>query len=114
MCGCWSFCHESHLTQEVNCRTCAHVTPGQDGCWTCALWRGPLSYDAQLAGCPSHVLHPDLVPWRFKGGAEQERCAVYEIDGHDVLNGSSEMAILSKDLIAGVRAYETPQSGCPF
>lgn len=114
MCGCWSFCHETKLTQEVNCRTCAHSTPGKDGRWHCEFWRDALDVNAQLDGCASHVLHPDLVPWRFKGGAEQGRCAVYEIDGHDVLNGSSAMAILSKDLISGKRVPDPNQSGCPF
>ena len=26
MCSCYEFCHETHITKEINCRTCAHST----------------------------------------------------------------------------------------
>jgi hypothetical protein len=35
-CPAHSFCHKEQLTQHVNCRTCAHATPEDDGTWSCA------------------------------------------------------------------------------
>jgi hypothetical protein len=34
-CDAHSFCHETHLTEHVNCRTCAHATPQDDSTWHC-------------------------------------------------------------------------------
>lgn len=66
-CAAHNFCHESKLTKEVNCRTCAHSTPERDGRWACAHWDTEIpDAAAQRAGCDSHILHPDLVPWQYR------------------------------------------------
>jgi len=86
-CKGYQFCHETNLTTEVNCRTCAHSTPNTDGTWTCAHYDGSvIAEEYQEQGCESHVLHPDLVPWqRLPSPSEHE--AVYLIDNVEVRNG---------------------------
>jgi hypothetical protein len=54
-------CHGNHLP-ERSCRSCLHVTPTEDGGWQCARFDRRLLLDEQRAGCPSHLLIPDLVP----------------------------------------------------
>ncbi len=107
-CPAHSFCHDRRLTQQVNCRTCAHATPEKDSTWSCARWaRGegnqiPLEF--QATGCDSHVLHPDMVPWPQKDSADPHE-AVYEIDGKDVRNGEGDAYVYSsKELIVGGEA----------
>lgn len=106
MCGFWGFCHDSHcMTAEcVCCRNCAHVTPMPDGTWKCEdmpLFR--LSSDEQLEGCYGHVLHPDLVPWRFLPDKSTERSGAFEIGGEIVMNGGQEGDVCSMDLLTGRR-----------
>tara|TARA_R110000782_G_scaffold264222_1_gene357293 strand:+ start:234 stop:1283 length:1050 start_codon:yes stop_codon:yes gene_type:complete len=104
-CAAHSFCHERRLTQHVNCRTCAHVTPTEDSTWTCERWGGkviPTEY--QHTGCDSHVLHPDMVPWPMKDSNNSVE-GVFEINGTDVRNGEGdEHVFTSQELIAGGEA----------
>lgn len=72
-------------TKEVNCRTCAHSTATESGKWGCALHGPDIPTDFQRTGCRSHVVHPDLVPWKMLDG--DGRNATYEIDGVAVING---------------------------
>lgn len=66
-CDSRDLCHGSKLTKQVNCRTCAHSTPVRDGTWHCEHWGATIpNLDAQLAGCDSHFLHPDLTPFQVK------------------------------------------------
>jgi hypothetical protein len=88
-CDAHSFCHKKSLTQHANCRTCALSTPMEDGSWHCAKWDSAIPTQAQPKGCLSHVLHPDLVPWKLKDSPD-EFTAVYEIDGVNVANGDPE------------------------
>jgi len=101
-CPAYDFCHKTHLTQEINCRTCAHATPEKDSTWSCARWESDgIPYEFQLEGCASHVLHPDLVPWTMKDSGSPHE-AVYDIDGIDVRNGEGdEHVYTSLELIAG-------------
>ena len=104
-CAAHEFCHKTKMTQEVNCRTCAHATPESDGTWSCARWEtGNIPDDFQRTGCDSHVLHPDLVPWPMKPSNDPHE-AVYEINGTDVRNGEGDAyTFSSKELIAGGEA----------
>ena len=97
-CAAHEFCHETHLTKHVNCRTCAHITPKEDSTWLCERFGTIIDVEHQHQGseCDAHTLHPDLVPWKMKDSGE-EFIAVYEIDGHDVKNG--EDAFSSQELI---------------
>ena len=102
-CPAHDLCHVSHITKHVNCRTCAHATPLSDSTWHCAKWDGVIPLDAQYAGCESHVLHPDLVPWPRKEG--EEGVAIYVIDGKDVRNGAPGVGVYSsKELLANPKA----------
>ncbi|MBK8974131.1 MAG: oxidoreductase [Hahellaceae bacterium] len=57
-------CHEKKVA-EVNCRTCIHATPEQDGeaRWSCRKHGTDLSVEVQAAACDSHRFIPDLVPF---------------------------------------------------
>lgn len=117
MCPAHNFCHVTHIIEEecVNCRTCAHSTPCSNSTWKCEFFGMEKSYEGQLwNNCASHVLHPDLTPWKFMGGGEGGRGAVYEIDGIKVLNGSGPGSISTRDLLRGVRVPEPDQSEAPF
>lgn len=95
-CDAHSFCHETHLTKHVNCRTCAHATPKDDSTWHCERYDSPIEVEYQHQGCQAHTLHPDLVPWRmFDGG---DWTAVYEVNGKKVKNGEGKIS--SAELIA--------------
>lgn len=103
-CPAHSFCHQTKLTKEVNCRTCAHSTPLSDSTWHCVRWDDVIPVDAQREGCTGHVLHPDLVPWQRKEGPD-EFTAVYVVDGADVANGEPDANIYSsRELIANAPA----------
>jgi len=95
-CDAHAFCHVSHTTKEVNCRTCAHATAKRDGAWHCARWDSEIpAVEFQRAGCDDHVVHPDLVPWQMDGGDTVS--AVYSHEGHTFRNGAG--GLLSRDLL---------------
>lgn len=115
-CAGWDFCFGSKCTKEVNCRTCAHVTPTKEGSWICAHGTPyELTVDEQRVGCDCHTAHPDLVPWRLLGATENNFCARYEIKGREYLNGgpcftlgaltTHELLIIDKE---GVEDKEVP------
>ena len=96
MCPGRHFCHVQSLTDQVNCRTCAHSTARPDGTWHCAAWDSEIPVEAQRVGCERHVIHPDLTPWQVEP-SEDGLTAIYVIDGQRVRNG--EGGIASTDLI---------------
>jgi hypothetical protein len=110
-CSSYEFCHQTQTTKEVNCRTCAHATPKDDSTWHCARWGDAIPVDAQYAGCTSHVLHPDLVPWKMVDGYG-EWSAIYEVDGKQVINGedgfeSRELLVNLPLALCGDKTMET-------
>ena len=56
-------CHGGKLP-EVSCRTCAHVTPEQDGTWSCA--KGNPGAGQGCAPCQEHIFNPKMMPPRFE------------------------------------------------
>jgi hypothetical protein len=99
-CAAHSFCHETQLTEHVNCRTCAHSTSKDDSTWHCERWNNEIALEYQYEGCESHTLHPDLVPWQMKDSS-WDWTAIYEIDGKDVANGEPDANIYSsKEILA--------------
>lgn len=60
MCQFHSVCHGKTLP-EVNCRTCAHSTPVDDGQWRCEQQGKTLTTDEQRKGCSAHVYIPATV-----------------------------------------------------
>jgi len=62
------FCDFRPICQEKgtaylsrNCRTCVHSTPDVDSKWKCSLYSRILDKKAQLEGCSSHEVIPELV-----------------------------------------------------
>ena len=103
-CAAKEFCHSTHMTKEVNCRTCANATPLSDSTWHCAKWDDVIPTKSQYAGCDSHVLHPDLVPWQRKDSA-MDFVAIYEVNGQDVANGEPGEGVYgSSELLANAAA----------
>lgn len=94
-CAAHGFCHDHHMSREINCRTCALSTPTEDSKWTCARYGGAeIPFEAQLQGCAGHVLHPDIVPWKIHD-SDDEFTAIYEIDGEMVRNGDPDIGVVS-------------------
>lgn len=104
-CAAYEFCHKTNTTKEVNCRTCAHSTAKEDSTWRCERHDADgIPVDFQRQGCDSHVLHPDLVPWKMKEGLDQWT-AVFEIDGRDVANGEGDAHVFtSREILANPKA----------
>jgi len=100
-CDAHKFCHETKTTEHVNCRTCAHSTAQESSTWRCERHDGDdIPVEFQPAGCESHVLHPDLVPWQRKNGLN-EWTAVYVIEGQDVANGEGDAHVYtSREILA--------------
>jgi hypothetical protein len=90
MCPASAMCHNKQPTKQVNCRTCAHSTPKEDGTWDCDRFESAgIPEEFQRKGCPAHVLHPDVVPWpRIESSTPVE--AVYEINGKFIRNGEGD------------------------
>lgn len=108
-CPAHDFCHQSKLTKEVNCRTCAHSTAMPDGGWKCERFNfEPIPFENQMTGCEAHVLHPEMTPWkRLPSDSSNE--AMYEIDGQPVRNGEPDaFTFSSKEIIANPSACANP------
>ena len=89
-----AMCKELVPTQEVNCRTCAHSTSKEDSTWYCERHEGKIPLENQYAGCSSHVLHPDLVPWAPVDGDGVS--AEWEDIGWNGERGKTSKEILAK------------------
>lgn len=99
MCSMYDFCHQTKLTNQVNCRTCAFSTAKKESTFHCAKHDGSIPIEFQKNGCDGHVIHPLLTPWERKP-AESEWEAVYIIDGVPVRNGEADAYIVSsKEII---------------
>ena len=96
-CDAHDFCYGSKMTKQTNCRTCAHVTPMEDSTWKCTKWDDIIPLDAQRVGCDYHVVHPDLVPFKFKP-AHDEWHAIYIVNNKEVVNGND--GFKSSELLA--------------
>lgn len=83
------FCHVTHETTEINCRTCAWSKPEENSTWTCRVYPGsPIPYDAQKKGCPCHSFNPLLVPYKVNNDKTKKWHIAYEkSDGTIVYNG---------------------------
>ena len=103
-CACWGMCFGTRCTKEVNCRTCAHSTACADSTFECARWDSAIPLDAQRAGCRSHVLHPDLVPWALRAGPHRWSATYATAPGQTVINGEDGQA--SATLLATVATQE--------
>ena len=107
-CPAKEMCHKSAPTKQVNCRTCAHSTPKENSTWHCEKWQDTIPYDAQLTGCPSHVFHPEMVPYEFKPYPKDDWHAIYIINKVPVINGPD--GFLSTEIVANPEACAHPDS----
>ena len=60
MCNHYNLCHQGYAPQ-ANCRTCAYVTPVDNGQWKCERENALKSYDEQLNGCNEHIIIPPII-----------------------------------------------------
>ena len=98
-CSNHSFCHETKMTKNVNCRTCANSTAERDGTWSCAHYGATIpDFTAQLSGCSSHILHPDLVPWNYK---PFEHGVIWMTPHGEIKNGESAPGVFESIEIVG-------------
>lgn len=109
-CPAWDFCHKSHKTSEVNCRTCCHSTATDQSTWTCAKHNNAeVPVDFQRVGCESHLIHPDLVLWKIIRHSEDE--LTFEIDGKPVRNGEPDAFVFSsREILANPTACANPDN----
>lgn len=106
-CPAKDMCHKDTPTKNANCRTCAHSTPLENGTWHCAKWDDVIPPEAQYTGCDSHVLHPELVPYKMKP-AHDEWHAIYIINNKEVLNGND--GFKSSEIVANPEACANPDA----
>ena len=104
-CDAHAFCHTTHLTQEVNCRTCLHATATPESTWRCERHQADgIPPEFQRQGCACHALHPDLVPWPM-GEPRDEWTPVYIINGKPVANGEGDVNVFSsRELVVNASA----------
>ena len=113
-------CHGT-ARPEVNCRTCAHATPGPEGRWYCTQFDHE-SIPAHVVpqGCAAHRYLPALLPWaRQVDGNDAENWVEYEYQGVRFRNGargprsfpSMELAALDPSLL-GDPNIETLRMQC--
>ena len=88
-----SKCHGKELPQ-VNCRTCASVTPKPDGTWVCEM-QGDLvlTYDMQLRGCAKHRYNPRMLSGRKAVDYNEQTHEVIYDDGF--IDGNKQIADVS-------------------
>lgn len=56
-----NICHDREKP-EINCRTCCHSTPLQDGTWACSRgWNDFINSDEAMIGCVDHIYNPNLL-----------------------------------------------------
>lgn len=101
-CAASDFCHSSKTTKEVNCRTCAHSTALENSTWLCENYSVEIPKEAQRDGCKAHILHPDLVPWKYK---TFEHGVVWMTPWGDIQNGEGDANIYeSTEILANPKA----------
>lgn len=82
-CDYHALCHDEQIA-DVNCRTCAHSSPAENGSWTCGQGKAEVK---KQAGCINHIYIPPLIPYAkpIDGG---ENYVEYEkADGQKFING---------------------------
>jgi CRISPR/Cas system-associated exonuclease Cas4 (RecB family) len=100
-CSAHDLCHGSKVTQEINCRTCAHSTATPESTWTCARNGDHVMPDDWMREAHDcHALHCDLVPWpvAYAEGGD----AVHTIEGHEV------RGFASTEIVANPKACIDP------
>lgn len=79
-------CYSPEFVPQINCRTCLHATALPDGTWNCAHHRKLLREEEQRRGCPSHLFHPDMLPYGDPLKASEEEVVYRDRGGRLVTN----------------------------
>ena len=88
MCSFWKHCHGGQAA-EMNCRTCCHSSPIENGAWVCGKDSTLLSEQDQKAACFDHLLIPALVPYGEPvDGGENWVAYKHRTTGEMFVNGS--------------------------
>lgn len=69
-CPYWAICHGCKIP-EVNCRTCCHSTPEENGTWSCVL-------NEKSDCCDNHLFIPQMMPKDLKVTDAGEDWVEYE------------------------------------
>lgn len=93
-CDARDVCH-GRAMPRVNCRTCAHVTPVENGAWHCAFHNIHFTKpetdqpSAMLYGCPAHVFNPGILhnSIEYLGASDPHHAQFRMPDGRIVVNG---------------------------
>ena len=94
-------CHGNAIP-AVNCRTCAHSSPVDNGAWSCAYYSAEMPAEAQREGCSKHIYIPDLIPAQMIDASESENFVEYKTEGGTVFrNGQGVTDFISTELHAG-------------
>lgn len=86
-CRHFDVCH-SFALPDVNCRTCAHSSPNQEGGWRCEKFDCNLSFEAQLEGCVQHRFNPVLVNGQPIERDDEDRVTYKLSDGSTYIDGN--------------------------
>lgn len=98
--GWWQckFCNHAQVCKgsavpEINCRTCAHSTPQQDGTWSCARGNDGIYREAVYTGCSEHVYNPHMLnKVIFHGGDANQNCIDITLpNGRRLLQGPNHV-----------------------
>ena len=99
-CAAYEFCHKQAIPQDVSCRSCSHVTFAREGLVTCGHWESEIPKENQFAGCDSHIVHPDLVPYPM---IEKDKKVFWKIEKAGIVtlvqNGVADVDIFSSSEI---------------
>jgi len=100
MCDMREFCHQTHCTKNVNCRTCAQAVPTANSTWHCNAHDSTIPYNWQLQGCDGHKLHHELIPYNVEPHPQID-AQVLIIEGKPVHNGAPAPGVYSsKEILA--------------
>ena len=92
-CTYWAVCHGCKIP-EVNCRTCAHVTPEQDGTWSCGKGKD------MTKACEWHLYNPYAMPagWEVRNASENhvEYC---DPDGEVIYNERNSQQLFDARMV---------------
>jgi hypothetical protein len=62
MCSFHKHCHGG-VAAEVNCRTCCHSSPVENGAWSCGHHKKQIDDATQRVGCEAHLMIPSMIPY---------------------------------------------------
>ena len=113
-CNYWNFCHLSHESFAVNCRTCAHSTPMPDGNWHCAMYQCPIPIEAQGKTNTCHCFNPSLVPYTLHEDMSTQWSACYEMPNGELIWNGFEGVPSTELWRTGRPQGETETQNIPF